>query len=231
MLENPAKDLKKTLQEYISIKKMQNIKKTHYCNQCSYSSKRSFNLKCHMLVHNGEKPFVCLQCDLSFKRAKHLKSLAKNHTNAEIVITNVLIEAIWGGISWFIAKKSPSNATCVSMHAVEKSELNKHIRIHSLEKPFKCEQCHFAGTRKSDLSLHMRTHSGDKSYKCNQCEYASRQSSHLKTHMMTHGGEKFHNCDQCEYSSRYAGNLKTHIAGKHLGQRTHKCDSAVWTLF
>ena len=46
--------VKSILQDY---PRTQNKNVSARCNQCGYSSKSTANLKAHMLVHSGEKPF------------------------------------------------------------------------------------------------------------------------------------------------------------------------------
>ena len=43
-------------------------------------------------------------------------------------------------------------------------------------------QCDYASIQAGDLREHLKTHSGEKSYNCNQCNFASLQASNLKTH-------------------------------------------------
>ena len=55
-------------------------KKTHSCNQCSYSNIKAANLKRHMLVHNVMKPFICKYCDYTCKTAGALKKHKLTHS-------------------------------------------------------------------------------------------------------------------------------------------------------
>ena len=65
-----------------------------------------------------------------------------------------------------------------------------HMKTHSGEKPYKCNQCDFASVAAFNLRTHMKTHSGEKPNKCNQCDFASAYSKSLRTHLKTHSREK-----------------------------------------
>ncbi|XP_026684867.1 zinc finger protein 22-like [Diaphorina citri] len=78
-----------------------------------------------------------------------------------------------------------------------------HIRKHTGEKPYKCDQCSYKCKQSCDLrrhirirhsltegverkhcmALHIRKHTGEKPYTCNYCDRKFKQSSHLYTHV------------------------------------------------
>ncbi|KAH3749528.1 hypothetical protein DPMN_184026 [Dreissena polymorpha] len=75
------------------------------------------------------------------------------------------------------------------------------MRIHSKERPYKCEECVYACNQSSTLKTHMRIHTGERPYTCEECGYACNrtdslkthkpyQSDTLKTHMRIHSGEE-----------------------------------------
>jgi len=49
-----------------------------------------------------------------------------------------------------------------------------------------CSVCGKTCTSKSKLAQHMRVHTGERPYQCNECGRKFRQKPHLNTHMGTH---------------------------------------------
>jgi uncharacterized Zn-finger protein len=72
---------------------------------------------------------------------------------------------------------------------IKKYLLERHIRSHTGETPYKCGECGKGFTRKDRLQTHTRIHTGEKPYCCNQCGKGFNQSSHLKTHIQIHTGK------------------------------------------
>lgn len=54
--------------------------KIHQCPYCSYTSKKTTNLKNHIRIHTGERPYSCPHCPYRATQENNMKSHIRTHT-------------------------------------------------------------------------------------------------------------------------------------------------------
>ena len=67
----------------------------------------------------------------------------------------------------------------------QRSNLVRHKRIHTGDKPYECEICKKTFINSSALAMHKRVHTGEKPYSCDVCQKSYVQSSKLSKHNKT----------------------------------------------
>lgn len=108
------------------------------CSICSKVFKFRSLLASHSLIHSETRPFACDFCSRSFRRLSHLKR------HREVVHAN--------------GARPPQSFVCHICGKDKKcrSQLARHVIIHTGERPFACDLCPARFNRHGNLQQHRR---------------------------------------------------------------------------
>ena len=79
----------------------------------------------------------------------------------------------------------------------------------------KCNLCNKWFSEQSALQKHMEIHSANRPYACPLCSLRFKQMHNMKRHLLTHSGAKPYSCDFCDKSYTDNYSLKQHVAKIH----------------
>ena len=103
------------------------------------------------------------------------------------------------------------------------SDLEKHMRIHTGDKCFRCETCGFQTAWKKNLKEHMLKHSGLKPYVCDYCGYSTADKHNLRAHRLKHGKEEGFDCSVCGLTFSCYRSLRIHKDTHNNTEKPFKC--------
>ena len=68
--------------------------------------------------------------------------------------------------------------------------LNRHLRLHTGLRPYRCTRCNAHFSRSDHLATHIRTHTGEKPYTCPKCSYTACRRDMITRHFKVHVKQK-----------------------------------------
>ncbi|KAK3881018.1 hypothetical protein Pcinc_014475 [Petrolisthes cinctipes] len=195
----------------------------HLCNICGKRFNFHSLLMRHMRIHTGEKPFPCPYCN---HRANQKSNLVMHIRTNHCSVCG--LAGLAGAEPQYVCQ------VCGKRFGFP-SHLNRHVRIHTGERPYACHLCPQRFMQKVHLKSHIRSlhistsrdgemtarglGGAEPNYVCQICGKAFLYPSHLVRHTRIHTGERPYACPHCPRRFVQKGHLKNHIRANHEGGR------------
>ncbi|VEN42927.1 unnamed protein product [Callosobruchus maculatus] len=165
------------------------------CEECGQVLHSAKALLIHSRAHKSLKPYVCETCGRSYSQTSHLWQHMRFHQ----------------GIKPFACP----HERCEARYTI-RPDLKDHIRkVHTRERPFKCNVCDKCFLTGSVYYQHRLIHTNDRRYACDLCPKRFFRADALNNHRRIHTDERPYPCHVCGREFRQKGDRNKHIRTQH----------------
>lgn len=156
----------------------------------------------NLLWFSGEYPYKCTKCSEGFWSKKSYL----NHQPIHVLRK---------------AKEAPKRYRCdlCGKAFVKLSDMDRHTRVHTGEKPCICNICGKGFQQSHNLSKHLITHLHIRPYPCEICNKQFSRPDVLARHVLTHAIEKPFKCSMCTKSFIRQSQLNIHMKHEHTERK------------
>jgi len=178
------------------------------CPICKQKVKK-ISLGSHVFKHKEEnKKHKCGTCGKGFLTAQYLMNHERTHLpqDERPVFSCDFCDAMF------------KNSTTLKQHKKRKHSLNPP------QKCFLCPFCVKKFNYKQGLEKHLPVHTGEKPHSCTQCDKSFIERKSLTSHLLVHHGigDKY-KCTHCDRSFNYKSSLMVHLAQRSGFENSEPC--------
>ncbi|KAL4229398.1 Zinc finger E-box-binding homeobox 2 [Mactra antiquata] len=193
------KNQQKPLGTLYKIEFDENDIEVHTCTICSFRCESKDQIIVHLSEHCVQNSQICEVCGHAVANKQALSNHKKN----------------------FCGRKHECHI-CGAIFR-RPSRLIDHLRVHSGECPWVCDQCGKAFRTNPQLNKHLKcVHSSVRNYQCTQCEKSFKIPWLLRKHERTHNQILPYTCQFCGKRFTSKWNMKAHMR-RHTGEKPYQC--------
>ncbi|KAL0850524.1 hypothetical protein ABMA28_012311 [Loxostege sticticalis] len=169
-----------------------------HCKDCDYNSRRIKDIRSHLVIHTGDRPYKCDLCPRQFTQQSSLQG------HKEMSHKMFLKEITCQYCGKFLRGRN---------------RVYRHLKTHT-EDQVQCDICKKVLANKKILIDHLKRHTGVKTFTCEVCASTFYTMSDLCNHrrMIHEKGKHIFKCELCGYTTFRTETLKKHKA-RHTANR------------
>lgn len=193
------------------------------CSICGEQFPNKTSRTCHYRVAHPQDILRCGRCPALFSSPEslqrhqqyHARGLKQQCPTCGLVVSklkeHMLLHSPTPPARIFVCDQCP-------MSYLRKSNLDRHMRTHTGEKPYACSHCSKCFCSNGMLRKHLLTHTLERPFQCDVCGKRCALRSNLDVHMRIHSSDRRFSCSICGQRFNHKNSLQGHLRSKHPKQ-------------